>query len=46
MQYYIIFSVINDVKCEFIVEDEKVLYKYVMKEADFLVDEKIKLENK
>lgn len=42
----IIFSVINDVKCEFIVEDEKVLHKYVMKEADFLEDEKINLENK
>ena len=31
----IIYSKINNVKCEFIVEDEKILYKYVMKEADF-----------
>ena len=31
----IIFSTVNDVKCEFIVEDEKVLYKYIIKEADF-----------
>lgn len=31
----IIFSRVNNVKCEFIVEDDKVLYKYVMKEKDF-----------
>ena len=42
----IIFSKINNVKCEFIVEDEKLLYKYVLKEADFTEDDKIKLENK
>lgn len=30
----IIFSRINNVKCEFIVEDENKLYKYVLKEAD------------
>lgn len=30
----IIFSKVNDVKCEFIVEDTKTLYKYVLKEAD------------
>jgi len=30
----IIFSKVNDVKCEFIVEDNKTLYKYVLKEAD------------
>lgn len=31
----IIFSKVNNVKSEFIVEDDKVLYKYVIKEADF-----------
>ncbi len=31
----IIFSKINNVKSEFIVEDENVIYKYVIKEADF-----------
>ena len=31
----IIFSKVNNVKSEFIVEDEKILYKYVIKEADF-----------
>ena len=31
----IVYSKINNVKCEFIVEDEQILYKYVMKEADF-----------
>ena len=31
----IIFSRVNNVKCEFIVEDETVLYKYTIKEADF-----------
>ena len=31
----IIFSTVNDVKCEFIVEGDNELYKYVMKEADF-----------
>ena len=30
----IIYSRINNVKCEFIVEDEDKLYKYVLKEAD------------
>ncbi|MBR5370392.1 MAG: hypothetical protein IK137_03725 [Bacilli bacterium] len=30
----IIFSKVNNVKCEFIVEDDKILYKYVMKEVD------------
>ena len=30
----IIFSKVNDVKCEFIVEDTKTLYKYILKEAD------------
>ena len=30
----IIFSKVNDVKCEFIVEDNKTLYKYVLKDAD------------
>ena len=25
---------VNDIKCEFIVEDNKTLYKYVLKEAD------------
>ena len=42
----IIFSKVNNVKCEFIVEDEKILYKHVMKEADFTEDDKNKLENK
>lgn len=32
----LVFSTVNDVKCEFIVEDEDILYKYVMKEADFI----------
>jgi hypothetical protein len=32
----IIFSTVNDVKCEFIVEGESELYKYTMKEADFI----------
>lgn len=32
----IVFYTVNDVKCEFIVEDEKVLYKYIIKEADFI----------
>lgn len=36
----IIYSKINNVKCEFMVEDDKVLYKYVMKEVDFTEDEK------
>ena len=31
----IIFSKVNNVKSEFIVEDENVIYKYVIKEADF-----------
>ncbi len=31
----IIYSKINDVKSEFIVEDEEKLYKYVIKESDF-----------
>lgn len=31
----IIFTKVNNVKCEFIVEDESTVYKYVMKEADF-----------
>ncbi|MBQ9019366.1 MAG: hypothetical protein IJ097_03575 [Bacilli bacterium] len=31
----VIFSKINDVKCEFIIEDDEKLYKYVLKEADF-----------
>ena len=30
----IIFSKVNDVKCEFIVEDSSTLYKYILKEAD------------
>lgn len=30
----IIFTKINNVKCEFIVEDESTIYRYVMKEAD------------
>ena len=30
----IIFSKVNDVKCEFIVEDEDKLYKYVLKDDD------------
>ena len=30
----IIFSKINDIKCEFIVEDDDKLYKYVLKEVD------------
>ena len=30
----IIFSKINNVKAEFIVEDESTVYRYVMKEAD------------
>ena len=32
----IVFSKINDVKCEFIVETDDNLYKYVIKEADFI----------
>lgn len=32
----IVFSTVNDVKCEFIVEGDKELYKYVLKEADFI----------
>lgn len=32
----IIYNKINNIKSEFIVEDESVIYKYVMKEADFL----------
>ncbi len=32
----IIFSKINDVKCEFIVEGDNELYKYIIKEADFI----------
>lgn len=32
----IIYTKINNVKSEFVVEDESVIYKYVMKEADFL----------
>ena len=31
----IIFSKVNNVKSEFIVEDDNILYKYVLKEADF-----------
>ena len=31
----IIYTKINNVKSEFVVEDESVVYKYVMKEADF-----------
>ena len=42
----IIYSKINNVKCEFLLEDDKNLYKYVMKEADFLEEDKNKLENK
>lgn len=30
----IIYSKINNIKCEFIVEDEDVIYKYILKEAD------------
>ena len=30
----IIYSPVNDIKCEFIVEDDEKLYKYVLKEAD------------
>ena len=30
-----IFSKVNNVKSEFIVEDDNILYKYVLKEADF-----------
>ena len=36
----IIYNKINNVKCEFTLEDDKKLYKYVMKEADFTEDEK------
>ena len=32
----IIFSTVNDVKCEFIVEGDNELYKYIMKDADFV----------
>lgn len=32
----IIFSRVNNVKSEFIVEDDNILYKYVIKEADFI----------
>lgn len=42
----IIFSKVNNVKCEFILEKDDILYKYVMKEADFTEDDKNKLENK
>lgn len=42
----VIYSKINNVKCEFVLEDDKNLYKYVMKEADFTEDDKNKLENK
>ena len=42
----IIYSKINNVKCEFLLEDDKNLYKYVMKEVDFTEDDKNKLENK
>ncbi len=42
----IIYSKINNVKCEFVIEDDKALYKYVMKEADFTEEDKNKLENK
>lgn len=31
----IIYTKINNVKSEFVVEDESVIYKYIMKEADF-----------
>ena len=31
----IIYTKINSVKSEFVVEDESVIYKYIMKEADF-----------
>ena len=33
LQKPIIYSRINDVKCEFIVEDDTTLYKYVLKES-------------
>ena len=42
----IIFSRVNNVKCEFILESDDKLYKYVMKEADLVEDDKNKLENK
>lgn len=42
----IIFSKINNVKCEFILETDDKLYKYVMKEVDFTEEDKNKLENK
>ena len=31
----IIFSRVNNVKSEFVVEDDNILYKYVLKESDF-----------
>ena len=42
----IIFSKVNNVKSEFIVESDNILYKYVLKEADFTEEEKNNLENK
>ena len=30
-----IYTKINNVKSEFVIEDESVIYKYIMKEADF-----------
>ena len=42
----IVYNKINNVKCEFTLEDDKSLYKYVMKEADFTEEDKNKLENK
>ena len=42
----IIYSKINNVKCEFLLESDDKLYKYVMKEVDFTEEDKNKLENK
>ena len=42
----IVYSKINNVKSEFILESDDKLYKYVMKEADLVEDDKNKLENK
>ena len=36
LQKPIIYSKINDVKSEFIVEDEEKLFKFILKEADFI----------
>ena len=30
----IIYSKVNDIKCEFIIEDIEIVYKYTMKESD------------